>query len=544
MGSRMRRAVYQNQSKGQTATARSVPAPVGGWDTESPLAAMPKQNAVILDNWIPRAGYVELRRGFIQQVTGLAPVESLIAWRGDAAGDKLFACAGANIYDVTSVGSPGSALYASAASARWRYTNFSNDAGAFAIAVNGFNTPQKYNGTAFSNTVITGSSGSITLDPKHLNHVMAHKRRLFFVEKKTLRVWYLAVLAIAGPANLLDLGPIFDQGGYLVAQGTWSLDGGQGMDDMAVWITSEGQIAVYQGIDPSDANNWSLIGVYNIGKPVGDNGLIKWGSDLAVITQDGVIPLSQALDKDRERQKQIAITAQIATAFAESWDSYGSLYGWSGTLYSGRGSLAIFNIPTAELSTAVQHVQSIQTGAWARFTGIPAICWETANDKVYFGAPDGVYRWDISASDDGNTIVADVKPAFSNFGSNTQKQFTMIRPMIKAPAVINPALEVLTDYRESVPTASITSITPSDLTNSEGIRYDWASATAVGYVATPRMRVSILGDNGASRISVNGVDLLLTGTAGDYIITAPSLPLDIDVRLVGFDVMFVPGGQL
>lgn len=540
----MRRAVYQNPSRGQTATARAVPAPVGGWDTESPLANMPKQNAVILDNWIPRAASVELRRGYIQQVTGIGPIETLIAWRGDAAGDKLFACTGDSIYDVTIVSSPGSAIYSSAQSARWNYTNFSNDAGAFAIAVNGFNTPQRYDGTAFVDSTITGSVGPITLDPKDLNHVMAHKRRLFFVEKETLRVWYLAVLAVAGPAQLLDLGPIFDQGGHLVAQGTWSLDGGQGMDDMAVWITSEGQIAVYQGIDPSDADNWSLVGVYNIGKPVGERCLIKWGSDLAVITQDGVIPLSQALSKNREEQKQIALTAKIATAFAEAWDGYGDLYGWSGTLYSGRGSLALFNVPTAELTTSVQFVQSIQTGAWCRFTGIPAICWETANDAVYFGAPDGVYRWDVSASDDGDVIVADVKPAFSNFGSNTEKQFTMIRPMIKAPAVINPALEVLTDYREAVPTASITSITPNDLTNSQGIRYDWATATAVGYVATPRMRVSILGDSGASRISVDGINLLVTEPGGDYIITAPSLPLDIDVRLVGFDVMFVPGGQI
>jgi hypothetical protein len=541
----MRRALYQNPSRGQVATARAVPAPVGGWDTESPLAAMPRQNAVILDNWIPRAGYVEFRRGYISHVVGVAdPVESLIVWRGDAAGDKLFACSGTDIYDVSDSGPLGSALYGSAISARWRYTNFSNDAGAFAIAINGFNVPQKYNGTDFSDTVITGSSGPITLDPKDLSHVMAHKRRLFFIEKETLRVWYLAVLAIAGTAELLDIGPIFDQGGYLVAEGTWSLDGGQGMDDMAVFVTSEGQIAIYQGIDPSDADNWSLVGVYNIGKPVGENCLIKWGADLAVITQDGVVPLSQALDKNRERQKQIAITAKIATAFAESWGSYGGLYGWSGTLYSGRGSLAIFNIPTAELSTAVQYVQSIQTGAWCRFKGINAICWETANDQVYFGGGNGVYRWDIGGSDNGETITGDIKPAFSNFGSNVEKQFTMVRPLIKAPAIINPALEVLADYRESVPVSVQTSITAADLQDSNGIRYDWTSATATGYVATPRMRVSILGSPVADVVGVDADYTIIDGPGGDEILVSPDLPLDLEIQTIGFDLMFVPGGQL
>lgn len=543
----MRRAVYDSPSRGQRAVARAVPAPVGGWDTESPLANMPKQNAVILDNWIPRAGYVELRRGYQAHVVGTSdPVEAIIPWRGDPVGDRIFACAGSDIYDVTNAGPLAPAEYASATSARWRSTNFSNDAGAFAIAVNGVDTPIKYDGSSFSTTAITGTVGPIVLDPKDLSHVMGHKRRLFFVEGGTLRVWFLDVLAIAGASQLLDLGPIFDKGGHLVSEGTWSLDGGQGMDDMAVFVTSEGQLAVYQGTDPADADNWSLVGVYSVGKPIGDNCLIKWGSDLAVITQDGVIPLSQALNKDRAQQKEIAITAKIATGFAEAWSNYGNVYGWQGTTYSGRGSLAIFNVPTVELSGAMQFVQSIQTGAWCKFTGINAICWETANDQIYFGGADGVYQWDITVSDNGETIVADVKPAFSNFGSNTEKQFTMIRPLIKAPAIINPALEVLTDYREIVPTASTTTVTPDELTNSDGIRYDWASASAVGYVATPRMRISVLGLNDANLIAIDAdlSDLLIDEAGGDFILIYPDLPFDVEVRLIGFDIMFIPGGPL
>jgi len=545
----MRRAVAQRATRSQVAVSRTVPAPVGGWDTESPLANMPKQNAIILDNWIPRAASIEIRRGSTQHVTGTGQVESMIAWRGDANGDKLFACSGAFIYDVTTAGALTSAVHSSALSARWQSTNFANDAGAFAICVNGFDIPLYYNGTSFANLTITGTAagGSITLVPSNLNRVMAHKRRLFFIEKGTMFVWYLAVVAIQGAASLLDLGPIFPKGGQLVAQGTWSLDAGQGMDDMAVFVTSEGQLAVWQGIDPSDANNWSLVGVYDIARPVGDNCLIKWGSDLAVITEDGVIPLSQALNKNREEAKKIAITAKIATAFAKSAGDYGSFYGWSGTLYSGRGSLAIFNIPTAEFSTAVQYVQSIQTGAWCRFTGLNAFCWEVANNAIYYGASDGVYQWDLGASDNGETIIADVKPAFSSFGSATQKQFTMIRPLIKSPASIRPALEILTDYREAIPTAVPTVIVPSDVSvaDMDGIRYDWTGATGVGYVGTPRMRVVIQGSEDVDRVAVDPTgDLVITEVAGDYLITRPNLPLDVDVELIGFDLMFLPGGQL
>jgi len=66
----MRTALRQNRAGTQTAVPRSVPAPVGGWDTESALSAMPADRAVILDNWIPRGSFAQLRRGFIEQCTG------------------------------------------------------------------------------------------------------------------------------------------------------------------------------------------------------------------------------------------------------------------------------------------------------------------------------------------------------------------------------------------------------------------------------------------------------------------------------------------
>lgn len=543
----MRQALRRNPARQQTAIARSIPAPVGGWDTESPLAAMPAKNAVILDNWIPRAAACELRRGFVQQVTGTAtPVEAMIAWRGDVAGDKLLACAGPDIFDVTAATALGSSLYGSAFSARWRSTNFANDAGAFAIAVNGFNIPQAYDGTGFTDLTITGTSGPITLDPTYLAHVMAHKRRLWFIEMDTLRVWFLDVNAIQGAAELLDLGPIFNKGGRLVAQGAWSLDGGAGMDDVAVWVTNEGQVAVWRGTDPTDADDWFLVGVFDLAKPLGFNSLIKYGADLVLLSEDGAVPLSQALNKDRAQDDQVAITAQIASAFSKAAVTAKDMHGWSGTLYPGNGSLAIFNVPIAELETSQQFVQSMQTGAWCRFTGINAFCWELANGAIYFGGVDGVYRWDVGGSDDGEVISGDVKPAFNGFGDRARiKRFTMARALLKCPAIVRPALEVLTDYREATPVATPTVIGAGDVSTADAdtIRNDWTSVTGIGYVGSPRMHVALMGDTDTSRIDY-GAGLLLTEPAGDGLLTRPSLPLEVPVQLVGFDVMFQVGGQL
>jgi len=548
----MRKAVYQNPGRRQVSVARSVSAPVGGWDTESALANMPKINAVILDNWIPRGGYIEMRRGFIEQCTGTADeVETLVAWRGAASGDKLFACSGANIHNVTTAGALPSAEYISAVSARWNYTNFSNDAGRFAILVNGAQAPLKYDGTNFAITAITGSSGSITLTPADLKYVMAHKFRLHFVEKETLRVWYLDTNAIAGAAGLLDLGPLFSKGGYLVGLGRWTLDGGQGPDDYAAYLTNEGQVAIYQGTDPADVNNWALVGVYNLPKPIGGRCIIEYGADLLIVTEGGIFALSSIMSTPVEELSKKALSRNIGPTISDSASSYGANFGWQPILYSGRGSLIIVNVPTAELTTSVQYVRSLQGGAWCRFTGLNAFCWETANGQIYFGSTAGVYRWDIGASDNGETIVADVLPAFQDFGNRTvTKSFGMVRALLRAPAIVRPALNVVTDYdKNTIPTAVQTVVTAGDIdpTDSDVIRDDWTGATGDGYVASPRMRVSIVGSDTSDRVAVNEAltDLLVVGPAGtDHILTRPNLPLDVTVQCIGFDLLYQTGGQL
>jgi hypothetical protein len=40
-------------------------------------------------------------------------------------------------------------------------------------------------------------------------------------------------------------------------------------DDYAAFITSEGQVAVYSGADPASSTTWSLVGVFDIGAPIG-----------------------------------------------------------------------------------------------------------------------------------------------------------------------------------------------------------------------------------------------------------------------------------
>lgn len=553
----LRQAIRSNRSQQQVVVGRSIPAPVGGWNAQAPLANMKPEDAVILDNWIPRPGYVEIRNGSRQQAFGVTAVETLMTWRGAGSPEVLLAASGGNIYDASVFGSAvGAALYTGALNARWSQVNFSNDAGSFLICVNGANTPTAFNGTAFSGLTITGSSGSIVLDPTTLVEVMAHKNRLFFFERDSLRVWFLDITAIQGAAQLLDLGPVFQKGGSLNCMRPWSLDGGQGADDFAVFMTDQGEVAIYQGTDPSDATNWAEVGTYSLGIPLGSRSLLKYGSDLAVLTTDGVVPLSQALKMDRGQDNDVALTQKIQDAFSNATRQYRENFGWQGMLYPA-GSLAIFNIPIRNLAQSVQFVQNMQTGAWCRFTGLNAICWTTFEDRPYFGGPDGVFEWDVGSSDSGVAITADLKTAFNYFGQRGRlKQFTMIRPLLQLSQTVLPALEVDVDYKESVPTAIPTVVGTLGALWDEGLwddgvwsdtdvtRNDWTSVTGVGYCGAARMRVITTPDTYVVLLATGDGDDVLGDGEGNDIAVSLLGTAELDVRLISFDLMFQAGGQL
>ena len=498
------RQPLRSVSQQRVSVGRAIPAPVGGWDAQSPLANMPPENAVILDNFIPRAGYVELRRGYVPWQEGLPlPVETLMVWRGhvQSTADDIFAACGGSIYDVSNQNDAPVEVFTGAGNPRWQWVNFANDAGTFLIAANGASVPIYYNGTAFTDTAITGTAGIITLDPRTLVDVMDHKGRLFFVQENSLRIWFLEPFAIQGTANLLDLGPIFDKGGSIICQATWTLDGGSGADDLAVFVTTQGQVAVYQGLDPSDANNWALVGVYDLGLPLSRRSLIKYGSDLVLLTTDGVVPLSQALKLDRAQENLVALTQKIQNAFQQATQRYRGNFGWEGTLYP-KGTLAVFNVPTANLTRSEQYVQNVQTGAWCRFTGIDAFCWAVANDQMYFGASDYVGLWDTGYADNTTGITGDIKTAFNYFGSRgSLKKFEMLQPVLRISGDLAPAVEIVTDFKENVPTAVPTTISTTggrwdtglwDVALwSEGVqtRDSWTSVTGIGYCGAVRLRV-------------------------------------------------------
>lgn len=498
-------------------------APVGGLNGVDALSAMPPTDAVTLENLFPQASYCQLRNGFAEHVTGCGgsatSVETLMTYFALDGSEKLFAVANNVIYDATATGSATSSYSASITSSKWQWINFSNTGGTFLLAYNGQDAPLKYNGSAWSTNLLTGS---IPSSARSVISAFQFNERVFLCQKNSLNLWYLASQAISGTATKLPLGGVFNKGGGLVGGGSFSFDAGASVDDYLVAITNNGEAAVYAGTNP--ATDFVLKGVFDIGVPIGNRPIVKVGGDLIIVTTKGAVPMSAMMSNDRAKAEQVAVTAKIQTLFNTATQNYGSNFGWQALNYPA-GAYMLVNVPQVQNTTAYQYVQNVITGSWCTFTNMNANCWGLLNDGLYFGGNDGtVYHADYGLQDNGSQITWDVKTAFNYCGSNRNKYFKALQPFLVTSGTASFLGGVNVDYDDVPPTGTINATAGSvgvwGVTN-----WDASNWGGVGILVRPWLTVGRFGTvvagrflGGASNITVqlNGFNVVYETMKGTF----------------------------
>lgn len=491
-------------TRAPAARTASLPAPIRGWNARDAISDMEPGFALQLDNFFPGTTTVDLRRGFSAHATGMtADVESLMPYAAGATA-KLVAGANGKLFDATAAGAA-TQIGTGYANDRWWHVNQSGHL----LLFNGQDTPLKWDGTTLATNSITGVTST------SLIHPWVFKRRVFAIEKSTLSAWYLGNDAIAGAATELDFSSYCPLGGKLVWGGTWTRDGGSGSDDLCVFGTNTGEVLVYQGTDPSSAATWALVGVFRIGPPLGDRPLFKAGADLVVMTADGFLPLSMVLPVDRLGASRLALSDGIRNAVADAARMYRGNFGWQAAHYPA-GNWGLFNVPVREGAETHQYVVNTTTGAWCRFTGMTANCWAVHNDLLYFGREGTVYLADTGTADAGAVITGDCRPAFHYFSPRArQKHFTMFRPVVTSDGRPEVGYALDTDFSERGVTTVLSTGTggspwdtsPWDTSPWAGSPQpvaNWLSTTAIGYCASPHIRVATNG----LRVSINSFDYL------------------------------------
>lgn len=498
-------ALLRRPQKTKIARQASIPAPVGGWNARDPIANMDPADAILLDNFFPSTSDVMLRKGADDHVTGISgQVESLMPYNNQAGTQQIFAAAGTAFYNVTSAGAVGAAVQSSLTNARWQSINFATTAGQFLLACNGSDSIRRWDGSTW--LTITGSgTGAITgVTTADIINLAVHKNRVYLVEKDSLSAWYLPTDAIAGAAAEFPLNGVAKNGGYLMAVEGWTIDGGEGIDDYWVAITSEGELIAYKGTDISDATKWAIHGVWTVGQPIGRRCFLRVGGELLLITKGGVLPVSKIL-LSKVVDSKAAITDKIIKAMTDAVAAYSGNFGWQLLDYPS-GPMIILNVPVSEGSGQHQYVMNRDTGKWCRFKDIEANCWALLDGEPYFGGDGVVGKLWGSFDDNSDNIAGDMKQAFNYFGSRgVIKEFKDAMPIFASNGSPSILAALNLDYSDDEPSGQL-SFNPTTYGLWDSAVWDsgvwggtlstfaeWQGTGGIGKCAALRMKVAASG---------------------------------------------------
>lgn len=435
------------KNRGQVSTATFLPAPTKGWHVGANLADAPPGTAFVLENVFCQLDYIRLRRGCSPFVTGMlsTSVSSLLVWVGFT-GSKMFAACGGGIYDVSSAGAVGPAAISGQTNDYWEGVQFSPTGATSRLLIcNGADPEQNYDGSSWSTSpAITGMGARASFG-------WSFKNRIYLIEANTLNAYYLGLAAIGGAATKFEMGGIFKLGGKLICGATWAIDSTSGIYEACVFITSEGEVAMYDGPYPGDPS-WTLKGVYKVSRPLGPRCLMKAGGDLAIMTEDGIVPMSKVQQLDQVALQNFAVTQDIAPAWREAVLTRRNLQGWQIAIWP-LESMGVICIPQQSSSDKQQFIANVRTGAWSRYTGWDAKCFAVHNNQLYFGTSDGrVMTAETTGADDGRVYSATIFPSFSGLGSNaTRKQVKAVRFLTQANFTASPKITVKVDFDTTVP---------------------------------------------------------------------------------------------
>ena len=370
------------------------------------------------------------------------------------------------------------------------------------------------NATVVGTYTVLGLTG---VDSSTLVNINLFKNRLYYVQENSLDFWYSGVDEISGALTKFPLGGVARNGGYLQALGTWTLDAGYGVDDYLVAVTSMGEVIVYSGSNPSDPADWKLIGVWQLGQTYTRRCFFKFGGDILLLTQDGLVPLTASLQSSR-LDPRINLTDKIFFAVSQAATNYSNNFGWQINYYASENML-ILNVPVTD--GVEQYVMHTITKSWARFTGIEAYCWVASGDlDMHFGGDGYFGTFYDSFSDDGDNITATVQQAYSYFDTRgTLKRFTMVRPILQTNNVLPTVLcGISTDF-DTVSLAGSITFNPSLVGSGVWDSSLWDEANWATGLTTTKIWQGVTGLGYAGSVNMNvasqGIDFHWAST--DYV---------------------------
>lgn len=329
---------------------------------------------------------------------------------------------------------------------------FSDDE-ALTDPVSGAATSNIPSGTSEASAVaITG------IETAKLSQVWLWGERQFFIEEGTMNAWYLPAESIGGAAVRLPLGPVFKKGGQLLFGANWSVDSGAGLDDKCVFVTDQGEVAVYGGTDPANADTWGIEGVYELGKPVSKHGSFSLGGELMIVTDDGIFPLSEAIFTSREELGFRALTRPIEADWQRYISQRSNQDPVNLAVWQSKGALYV-SAPQSVDGLPATYVCNTRLRRWCRYLGWDMDCAVVVDNALYFANSDGdVFRGEQGGTDNGAAYTCHYVPKLNAMGTTAIKHASQVALIYRAPEKVTFAARIASDFQQkALPNPSPTS---------------------------------------------------------------------------------------
>jgi hypothetical protein len=448
--------------------------------------------------------------------------------------DRLFAVTNDGIYEITApqvapvkrLDFPNKGIDAGWVS--WH--NFTDKLGPQYILIcdllNGYYT---YN--VETNVFAVGDLG--TVDETTVCFVTVWKNRVWFAVRNSTRALYIkAVGTVGGTTEPFDFGSKFKYGGFLKGIYNWTADGGAGIDDHLVAISSQGDIVVYTGTDPAVATEFNMRGVWYLGAtPRGRRFVLEEGGDLLLLTAEGLLSLSQLTSGLAvEDERVFYLTQKINTLLRASFRQREDEYGYEATTLS-RYSMVMISTPTLVGERPIQWIYSYDTKGWFLARDLPIYTIDNWGTRVFFGDKDNTIwemvgvrdavEYDVALS--GTPVEFSLLTSYQGYDSPANnKRVHMLRPYWIGAAIPQFGIEARFDFQ-----IDESGTTPPFIPD-QGSLWDlstWDSATWGGGYSVQQLPYGAVG-------------------MGRYVAVAIRGTSSGDAALMGIDVILDQGGLL
>lgn len=521
----------------QPAQQRHIPytfvAPTRGWIENENLAAGMPGGAKVLENWFPTQTGARLRGGSRRRATLPSAVRSLFSYE---AGNlkRMFATTETAIYDVSNIEDAHvtpAPVVANLKSGYFSTIPLVNANGQkYLIAVNGSDDPLLFDGVNWQKLNATSVPSLRGADVTTLSHVWKYRNRVYYIATGTMSAWYVKeVNSVGGQLVELPLSGVFKNGGSLLLGATWSVSVGNGIDEKCVFISTNGEVVIFEGGSP-ELPDWRKAGQYDTPPPLGKNATTQVGGDLLIMTVGGIIPITQVITKDSAALSLAAITRSIDPEWRKEVLSRSTLP-WE-ILKWPTMNMGIIAMPTTPGRDPYCFVVNLQTGAWCKYTGWDTRCVVLHDGWGYFGTSDGrVLQCEIGGYDDGAVYECRYTGLFESFGSvGYTKTIHMARATFRASKAINPKVSVSTNYAVRYPPAPDAALDTSASSNWDVGLWDRAKWDGASALQSLSLRWVSIGETGFA------VAPQLQVTAGGR-----ETP---DAELITMDVIYEVGGMV